>query len=116
MLFENLAFGSIRINGVEYDHDVVVDCGRVSERKKGPSKPFRCQFGHTPLTANEGIPWHCHRLVIGTGIYGRLPVSPDIQLQAGHRKVELVVIPTEQAVALLNEQPPHTNAILHLTC
>lgn len=116
MLFKNLAFGSIRIDGIEYDHDIVVDCGNVRERKKGPSKAFRVQFGHTPLTTNEEIPWHCHRLVIGTGIYGRLPVSPDVQREADRRKVEVLMVPTEKAVALLNEQPSHTNAVLHLTC
>ena len=116
MVFEDLAFGSIRVDGVEYDHDIVVDCGKVRRRKKGPSKAFRSQFGHTPLTAEEEIPWHCQRLVIGTGIYGRLPVSPDVEHEAVRRKVELLMIPTEQAIALLNEQPSQTNAVLHLTC
>ncbi|HVA01156.1 MAG TPA: MTH938/NDUFAF3 family protein [Terriglobia bacterium] len=116
MVFEDLAFGSIRVDGVEYDHDIVVDCGNVRERKKGPSKTFRTQLGHTPLSVHEEIPWRCHSLVIGTGIYGRLPVSPDVHREAERRKVELVAVPTEQAIALLNKQPLHTNAILHLTC
>ena len=116
MLFENLAFGSIRIDGVEYEHDIVVECGKVRERNKGPSKAFRAQFGHTPLSAHEEIPWHCHCLVIGTGIDGQLPVSPDVQREAKRRKVELVVVPTGQAIVLLNKQPSHTNAVLHLTC
>ena len=116
MVFGDLAFGSIRIDGVEYDHDIVVDCGEVRKRKKGLSKAFRSQFGHTPLTTNEEIPWHCRRLVIGTGIYGRLPVSPDIQREADCRKVKLLIVPTDQAIALLNQRPSHTNAVLHLTC
>jgi hypothetical protein len=116
MVFEDLAFGSIRIDGVEYDHDIVVDCGEVRKRKKGLSKAFRSQFGHTPLTTNEEIPWHCRRLLIGTGIYGRLPVSPDIQREADRRKVKLLIVPTDQAIALLNQQPSYTNAVLHLTC
>jgi hypothetical protein len=32
---------------VIYDHDVVIDRGAVSRRKKKPSKPFRDAFGHT---------------------------------------------------------------------
>ena len=116
MHFEELTFGSIKIDGVEYDHDIVVECGKIRKRKKGPSKPFRSQFGHTPLTTNEEIPWGCQRLVIGTGIYGRLPVTPDVQQEAKRRTVELLMIPTEEAVALLNQQPSHTNAVLHLTC
>ena len=116
MLYEDLTFGSVRIDGVLYDHDIVVDCGKVRKRKKGPSKEFRAQFGHTPLTAYEEIPWRCQRLVIGTGIHGQLPVTPDVHQEARRRKIELLVVPTAQAVALLNERPSHTNAILHLTC
>ena len=116
MVFEDLAFGSISIDGVEYNYDIVVDCGKVRKRKKGPSKALRAQFGHTPLSAAEQIPWRCHRLVIGTGIYGRLPINTDVQREAERRKVELVMVPTERAVAMLNEQPSHTNAVLHLTC
>jgi hypothetical protein len=40
--------GSIRIDGVTYEHDVVIVRGRVRKRKKKSSKPFRGAFGHTP--------------------------------------------------------------------
>src|SRR3974390_3479157 len=115
MVFEDLTFGSVRIDGVEFDHDIVVDSGKVRKRKKGRSKAFRGHFGHTPLTAYEEIPWHCQRLVIGTGIHGQLPVTPDVQQEAKRRKIELLMVPTEQAVALLNARLSHSNAILHLT-
>ncbi len=42
--------------------------------KRKPSKKFREDFGHTPLSVEEEIPWKCRQLVIGTGAYGRLPV------------------------------------------
>ena len=47
MRFGDLSFGSIRIDGKAYDHDVVVDCGKVHKRKKKPSRRFRGEFGHT---------------------------------------------------------------------
>ncbi len=34
MRFESFSFGSIRIDGVTYEHDVVIDRGEVSKRKK----------------------------------------------------------------------------------
>ena len=68
MRIDRFSFGSIRIDGVIYDHDVVIDRGTVSRRKKKPSKPFRDAFGHTPLSLEETIPWHCRRLVVGTGL------------------------------------------------
>ncbi len=33
MRFEAFSFGKIRIDGVTYEHDVVVDRGRVRKRK-----------------------------------------------------------------------------------
>jgi len=71
--FETFSFGSVRIDGVTYDHDVVIDRGEVRKRKKKPSKKFREAFGHTPLSFEEEMPWRCRRLMICTGS-GALPV------------------------------------------
>jgi hypothetical protein len=115
MLFEGFSFGSIRIDGVTYDHDVLIDCGKVHERKKKPSKKFRDDFGHTPLSAEERIPWKCRRLVIGTGT-GALPVMDELKQEARRRKVELCILPTAEAIELLKAARLDTNAILHVTC
>src|ERR1700730_16734257 len=90
--FEAFSFGSIRIDGVTYEHDVLIDRGQVRKRKKKPSKKFREAFGHTPLSAEEKIPWKCRRLVIGTGAYGSLPVMPEVNREAKRRGVELVTL------------------------
>ena len=50
MHFQKFAFGVIRIDGVTYEHDVVIDRGEVRKRKKKPSKKFRAEFGHTPIS------------------------------------------------------------------
>ena len=52
--------------GSTYEQDVVIDRGEIRKRKKAPSRRFREEFGHTPLSIEEKIPWKCHRLVIGT--------------------------------------------------
>jgi hypothetical protein len=36
MRFEKFSFGSIRIDGVTYEHDVIIDHGHVRKRKKEP--------------------------------------------------------------------------------
>jgi hypothetical protein len=115
MRFEGFSFGSIRIDGVTYDYDVVIDRGQVRKRKKKPSKKFRDTFGHTPLSREEKIPWKCHRLVIGTGT-GALPVMDEVKLEAKRRKIELLILPTARAIEVLNQEPAHNNAILHVTC
>jgi hypothetical protein len=43
-------------------------------------------------------------------------VVEEVQREAEHRKVELVVLPTSQAVDEVNKNPEATNAILHVTC
>ena len=115
MRFEAFIFGSIRIDGVTYEHDVVIDRGRVRKRKKKPSKKFRGEFGHTPLSVEEEIPWKCHRLVVGTGT-GALPVMEDVKREAKRRRIKLLILPTVQAIEVLERDAAETNAVLHVTC
>ena len=116
MRFARYEFGSIEVDGTAYDHDVVIDRGRVRKRKKGPSKALRSQLGHTPLSAAEDIPWDCRRLVVGSGFYGSLPVLDEVADEATRRGVELLVLPTREALVALEGEHADTNAILHLTC
>ena len=116
MKIEDFAFGSIRIDGKTYEHDVVIDRGSVGKRSKRASKPFREQYGHTPLSAGEAIPWNCRRLIVGTGAYGRLPVMDEVHREAVKRHVALVLLPTSRAIDKVNEGDTATNAILHVTC
>jgi hypothetical protein len=116
MDFGRFAFGSIEIDGTTYHHDVVIEAGRIRKRHKGPSKPLRSEYGHTPLSAAEDIPWSCRRLVIGSGADGALPIAEDVKDEAKRRGVELVVAPTAEAIELLRTDQQKTNAILHVTC
>jgi hypothetical protein len=116
MRFQDFSFGSMRIDGITHEHDVVIDRGKVRKRRKKASKRFRDTFGHTPLSVEEDIPWKCRRLVVGTGAYGALPVMEEVKQVAAQRKVELVIVPTAKAIETLNQDPEKTNAILHVTC
>lgn len=116
MHFEEFSFGSIRIDGTTYPYDVVIDRGEVRKRKKKPSKKFRDEFGHTPLSLEEKLPWQCRRLVVGTGSYGQLPVMKGVKLEAERRKIKLLILPTAEALEALRRDPEETNAILHVTC
>src|SRR5262249_8018402 len=111
MRFEDVTFGSIRIDGVTYEHDVVIDRGAIRKRRKKPSKQFQDEFGDTPLAVEEDLPWKCRRLVVGTGAYGRLPVMKEVKREAGRRRVELLVVPTTQAIEALRQEIDDTNAV-----
>jgi hypothetical protein len=113
--FGRYEFGSIEIDGVTYEHDVVIDDGRIRRRDKGPSKALGTS-GHTPLSVAEEIPWSCRRLVIGSGAAGSLPVLDAVPEEARRRGVDLVVVPTVDAIELLRSEEADTNAILHVTC
>ena len=115
MKFEQFSTAIIQIDGMEYGCDIVIDRGEIRRRKKKPSKKFRDSFGHTPLSLEEEIPWNCRRLVVGTGT-GALPVMDEVRREAERRKVELIILPTEQAVELLKRYAESTNALLHVTC
>jgi hypothetical protein len=114
--FDSYSFGAISIDGTTYEHDVIINRGSISKRKKKKSKPFRDASGHTPLSAEEPIPWKCRRLVVGTGADGKLPIMDEVIREAARRRVDLVALPTGEAVDLLRRSPEGTNALLHVTC
>lgn len=114
MIVNHLSFGSVTIDDEEYTNDLIIDQGRIGKRKKGASKKYRDEFGHTPLSASENIPWDCKYLIIGAGHSSALPVMEEVYDEARKRGVELNVMSTPQAVKHIND--PETNLVLHLTC
>lgn len=116
MKAELVSFGVLEINGEQYRHDVVIDKGKIEKRDKTASRKRKQKFAHTPLTAEENIPWDCKTLLIGTGAYGRLPITNDVQTEADIRSVTLVIDLTKEICRKLAVDPPDTNVILHSTC
>ena len=112
-----LAFGELEIDGQRYERDVVIRAGRVEPRKKGPSKALRDHYGHTPLSVSEAIPWGGRRLIVGTGMSGALPLTPDLYAEAERRGIEVDARPTRDACRLLADlRTGEVFAVLHVTC
>ena len=112
-----IRFGEIEVEGVRYEHDIVIDRGKVTKRSKKASKAYRAEFGHTPLSADETIPWGGKRLIVGTGESGSLPITPDVWREAQRRGVEIVAQPTGEALVLVSDTDARdVRAILHVTC
>lgn len=117
MMARLISFGVIEVEGQRYEHDVVINAGVVSKRRKGPSKQYRGPYGHTPLSADEDLPWHRPRLVIGTGGNGALPVLAQVAEEGQRRGVEVVTLRTKAACSLLSDvEPSDVYAVLHVTC
>ena len=55
MRFASYSFGSVQVDGVSYDHDLIIDRGKIRKRKKAASRKFRGEYGHTPLSVAEDI-------------------------------------------------------------
>jgi hypothetical protein len=81
-----------------------------------PSKHFRREFGHTPVSVAEEIPWDCKRLVIGSGGVA-LPVMDQVKQEAEQRKTKLAILPTAEAIKELKRHPQSRNSSRDLlTC
>ena len=110
-------FGEIEINGQGYDYDVIIDKGKVRKRNKKASKVYRRQYGHTPLSADEDIPWGGKHLIVGTGVYGQLPIMPQILDKAKEHEIEIIAVKMDEACRLISEKKTgKIRAILHVTC
>jgi hypothetical protein len=112
-----VAFGEVDIDGERFMRDIVIDAGRIRPRRKGPSKVFRDDYGHTLLSTAEDIPWGGRRLIVGTGADGSLPIAPDVYREAVRRGVEVTAVPTADACRLLADlKRRDVYAVLHVTC
>ena len=112
-----VTFGEIEIEERIYTFDIVIAAGQVEKRRKKPSKRYRDEFGHTPLSADERIPWGASRLIVGTGESGSLPIMPAVWAEADRRGIEIVAAPTEEALRLLRDvEAEDAYAIIHVTC
>jgi len=111
-------FGWIEIGDTRYERDVIVHAdGHVSKRKKKPSKKFRKEYGHTPLSEGELDFLEREKpdiVYIGLGQDGALPVTPRAGALLAHYGG--VMKPTPAILPLLEAETGRYVAILHVTC
>lgn len=54
---------------------------------------------------------------IGTGMYGKLPIMPEVYAAAEKEWIEVVALPTPELCGkLLKLKSKDVNAVLHVTC
>lgn len=114
MEIEAYKFGYIRINGVEYDRDVIIFPDRVSPgwwREEGHDLSLR------DLT--EVLEYEPAVLVVGTGAHGVMKIPQAVAEELEARGIEVRVAKTGEAVETYNEliaAGRRVVAALHLTC
>lgn len=109
-----VSFGEVVIDGKHYTEDIVINKSAITRRNKSVSRMSKGIYGHTPLTIHENIPWECGTLVIGTGMYGGLPVTDEVFKMAEELGVSLILKKTKEALKHLSDES--TNFIFHLAC
>jgi hypothetical protein len=89
--------------------------GRFESGRRSFQRNTATSSGTLRYPSKKRSPWKCSRLLIGTGT-GALPVMDEVKREAEHQRIELLIMPTAQAIRELEHSPTDTNAILHVTC
>ncbi len=106
------AFGRIVVDGREERADLILLPGRTVSH-------WWRRRGHELVIEDlaEVLPELPERLVIGTGMDGRMHADPVALEELAARGIAVEVLPTPQAVRRYRElDPQRTAAALHLTC
>ncbi len=115
---DGLTFGSIVVGGKKYRRDVVIFAdGTVKKRKGG-----FLMFGSHRIKKQEleelsqGQP---EIIIVGTGTNGAAHIAPEAEGWAKGKNLSLLVQPSYDAVARVNElaeQKKKVAALIHITC
>jgi hypothetical protein len=113
MKINNYSFGSITINGKTYNSDVIVYPDKVKAnwlRKEGHS--LCIDDIKEVLDAKPEV------IIVGCGASGVLKVLAKTKLAIEEKGIELIILPTDEAVKRYNEiaEKKLVIACLHLTC
>jgi hypothetical protein len=115
---ERTEFGSITIDGTDYEHDVLIRLdGQVKKRKKKLSKAV---YG-TSHTVSLDEAKHIYekgadRLIIGTGQYGRVELSDEAADYFKTKKCFVELCPTPKAIKSWNKLKRDIIGLFHVTC
>ena len=117
-VIDQTAFGSITIESVRFEHDVLIRLsGQVEKRKKKLSKDI---YGTSHLVSQAEAEYtyekKAKRLIIGTGQYDTIRLSREAEdyFQRKHCQVELV--PTPKAMLAWNKTSGAVIGLFHVTC
>jgi hypothetical protein len=119
-LIEATQFGSITLEGVVYDHDVLVRPDSTVKRRK--KKLSKAVYGtsHTISLAEAryvyGQGEGAERLIIGGGQYGRVELSAEAAEYLARKRCEVVLLPTPEVIASWNEATGRVIGLFHVTC
>lgn len=120
MKIASTTFGSITIGDVTFPHDILIRLsGEVVKRKKKLSKKY---YGTSHIISSEEAEFiyekGCDTLVLGTGQYGNVKLSPEAAEFFNHRDCQVIMQPTPDAIGIYNNIRGKGKVIglFHVTC
>lgn len=118
IMIDSTCFGAITIEGIEYEHDVIIRAdGKVEKRKKKLSKQIYGTSHVISLAEAEDIYEEgARRLIVGAGQEGMVRLSHEAAtfFHQAHCAVELM--PTPEAVRCWNLAEQPAIGLFHVTC
>ena len=118
MKIEGTKFGSITIGGTIYDHDVLIRLsGKIRKRKNKLSKK---EYGTSHIISEQEAEFvyerGCTVLIIGTGQFDNVRLSPEAETYFQKKGCRIVTEPTPLAIKRFNELQGHKIGLFHVTC
>jgi hypothetical protein len=117
---DRTAFGSITVEGSVFEHDVIIrPDGKVNKRKKKLSKAV---YGTSHTISLDEAKYVCdqgagaERLIVGSGQYGNVELSPDAAAYVEDRKLSVLLLPTPEVIDVWNETEGKAIGLFHVTC
>ena len=117
---DGTAFGSITVEGTVFEHDVIIrPDGQVKKRKKKLSKAV---YGTSHTISLEEARDVCgqgpdaDRLIVGSGQYGNVELSPEAAAYVERRRCRVVLLPTPEVIDVWNDTEGKAIGLFHVTC
>ena len=115
---DRTAFGSITIEGTEFEHDVIIRLnGRPEKRKKKLSKAIYGTSHIISLVEAEHVfEKGAERLIIGAGQSGLVKLSDEAADYFRRKDCQVELLPTPKAIEAWNEAQGAVIGLFHVTC
>ena len=115
MRIESTTFGTITIDGKTYEHDVLVRLsGEVVKRKK------KLSYGTSHVLSEDEARFlfesGCDQVVIGSGQFGNVHLSPEAEAYFERKGCEVLLKPTPEAIHVFNRSRAKRIGLFHVTC
>lgn len=117
-IIDRTTFGSITVDSVTYDHDILIRMdGSVEKRKKKLSKAV---YGTSHTVSLDEINYvhgkGAEGIIIGSGQYGVLELSVEARNFLVEHQCEFKILPTPEAIREWNMKAGKFLGLFHVTC